>query len=250
LTGRYCSYHNSGLYIIDVSQSVEHDHPHAFDFLRSDIRNVDEFFSRRGVATLGIKHTFDLVTSDDWGKGGEETIEDVSRDIERRLQLQVQDPSPSDGKGEDAAADAKTRADDRAEEDAVFAMSYIPRALNEVYDAERDVDKLMRGEGDELIYAGVTGIVTANRTRQPTNADDDEKTETRGKDLNGDELHASDDGGETTASDSDASESGTDEEEDAERDGDAKPKGHKFEDKDAKRVSVVAFIHSCIEMRS
>ena len=28
------------LCIIDVSQSVEHDHPHAFDFLRADLRNV------------------------------------------------------------------------------------------------------------------------------------------------------------------------------------------------------------------
>jgi len=28
------------LYVIDVSQSVEHDHPRSFDFLRSDIKNV------------------------------------------------------------------------------------------------------------------------------------------------------------------------------------------------------------------
>jgi RIO kinase 1 len=31
---------NSELYVIDVSQSVEHDHPRSFDFLRSDIKNV------------------------------------------------------------------------------------------------------------------------------------------------------------------------------------------------------------------
>jgi RIO kinase 1 len=28
------------LYVIDVSQSVEHDHPRSFDFLRSDIKNI------------------------------------------------------------------------------------------------------------------------------------------------------------------------------------------------------------------
>lgn len=32
------------LYIIDVSQSVEHDHPHALDFLKSDCNNVSKFF--------------------------------------------------------------------------------------------------------------------------------------------------------------------------------------------------------------
>ena len=36
-----CSrYHNDGIYIIDVSQSVEHDHPHALEFLRKDCTNI------------------------------------------------------------------------------------------------------------------------------------------------------------------------------------------------------------------
>ena len=37
-------YHDGKAYIIDVSQSVEHDHPHALEFLRKDIHNVTEFF--------------------------------------------------------------------------------------------------------------------------------------------------------------------------------------------------------------
>lgn len=28
-------------------QSVEHDHPHALDFLRMDCRNVNDFFRRK-----------------------------------------------------------------------------------------------------------------------------------------------------------------------------------------------------------
>ncbi len=35
-----CRYHNGDAYIIDVSQSVEHDHPHALEFLRKDCSNV------------------------------------------------------------------------------------------------------------------------------------------------------------------------------------------------------------------
>lgn len=32
---------NEEIYIIDVSQSVEHDHPHALDFLRKDCTNIN-----------------------------------------------------------------------------------------------------------------------------------------------------------------------------------------------------------------
>jgi serine/threonine-protein kinase RIO1 len=40
------------LYIIDVSQSVDLEHPHALHFLREDIAHVNAFFRRAGVATL------------------------------------------------------------------------------------------------------------------------------------------------------------------------------------------------------
>lgn len=33
-------YHDGGVYVIDVSQSVEHDHPCALEFLRKDCTNV------------------------------------------------------------------------------------------------------------------------------------------------------------------------------------------------------------------
>lgn len=38
--------HNDKLYVFDVSQSVEPDHPMSIDFLRMDIKNVNDFFSR------------------------------------------------------------------------------------------------------------------------------------------------------------------------------------------------------------
>ena len=34
-------YQGGGVYVIDVSQSVEHDHPHALEFLRKDCANVN-----------------------------------------------------------------------------------------------------------------------------------------------------------------------------------------------------------------
>lgn len=49
------------LYIIDVSQSVELDHPLALDFLREDIAHINAFFRRAGVATLTMRELFDFV---------------------------------------------------------------------------------------------------------------------------------------------------------------------------------------------
>jgi serine/threonine-protein kinase RIO1 len=40
-------YHEGEVYFIDVSQSVELDHPHALDFLRKDCQNVNDFFSKK-----------------------------------------------------------------------------------------------------------------------------------------------------------------------------------------------------------
>lgn len=140
-------YHLSHLYIIDVSQSVEHDHPHAFEFLRSDLRNVDEFFTKRSgaaVRTLGLRRAWEFVVSD--------TVDDIPREGERGPE------------GEERLIEVVRNwldADETVDagDDAVFMSSYIPRNLGEVYDPERDVDLLNEGRGGQLIYAGLAGLV-------------------------------------------------------------------------------------------
>ena len=44
-----------------MSQSVEHDHPHALEFLRKDCTNVNAFFQKNGVCTMTLKELFDFV---------------------------------------------------------------------------------------------------------------------------------------------------------------------------------------------
>lgn len=65
-------YHSKTLYIIDVSQSVEHDHPHAFEFLRKDLSNVTDYFERKGVDVLSFKQLFDFVINPSFGSTEEE----------------------------------------------------------------------------------------------------------------------------------------------------------------------------------
>ena len=49
------------LYIIDVSQAVDLDHPRALDFLREDATHVNAFFRRAGIATLTTRELFEFV---------------------------------------------------------------------------------------------------------------------------------------------------------------------------------------------
>lgn len=67
-------YHSKTLYIIDVSQSVEHEHPHAFEFLRKDLSNVTDYFKRKGVEVLSLKQLFDFVINPNFGND-EETVD-------------------------------------------------------------------------------------------------------------------------------------------------------------------------------
>lgn len=162
-------FHEGHLWIIDVSQSVEHDHPHAFDFLRGDISHIEDYFGRHGVATLGLRTTFHFVVRDTGRarKGGVAGLEKLYDD-EQALEV----PAPAEDGGSDDAPETEASliaeleqmmermesAPEQEHEDAVFRQSYLPRNLDELYDPERDAAKAQAGEAQELIYAQVTGL--------------------------------------------------------------------------------------------
>ncbi|CUM63134.1 uncharacterized protein PRCAT00000701001 [Priceomyces carsonii] len=61
--------HDEKLYIIDVSQSVEPDHPMAMDFLRMDIKNVNDFFARKGINVYPERLIFKYITESEHSLG-------------------------------------------------------------------------------------------------------------------------------------------------------------------------------------
>ncbi len=159
--------HDEHLYVIDVSQSVEHDHPSAYEFLRNDIRNVEEFFVRRGVKCLGIRSCFEFVTKENLGTSNVDangsTEEEVlqqwltdSKSLEEELHTSIDRTAEANDETKKVYEDAERH---EAHEDAVFLRSFIPRTLNEVYDPERDIERLTRGQGDSLIYNKTIGVV-------------------------------------------------------------------------------------------
>ncbi|KAI0076349.1 RIO1-domain-containing protein [Panus rudis PR-1116 ss-1] len=206
------------LYIIDVSQSVEHDHPHAFDFLRADIKNIDEFFARRGVKTLGLRRTFEFITIPT-PPGTEQSSDDERL---RKMIDELTDGADEEGEGNAQGEGRK----ENAHEDEVFMRSYIPRTLNEVYDPERDVGVLTKGEGEKLIYKDTIGIVA------PATKEQQEKKGVR--------FEENGNGEESNEEDSEDEEGDEEEESEGEEGKDEfkerKPRGHRHEDKDAKKV--------------
>lgn len=106
-------YHEKQIVVIDVSQSVEHDHPHALEFLRKDCTNISEFFRKKEVSTMTVRELFEFITNpkiraDDVDGYLEEMSERIAeRDMDEMTELE------------------------KVEEE-VFKNAYIPQRLDEV----------------------------------------------------------------------------------------------------------------------
>ena len=189
-------YHNDKLWLIDVSQSVEHDHPRSLEFLRMDIKNVSDFFRRKGVNALSEKITFGFVTTTQDSTAPEDMATTLETLFENR---------PEEVEEIDANAEVETE---------VFRNQYIPQTLEQVYDIERDVGEVAKGGRDNLVYRDLLAEKLA-----PEVAVADE----------GEAAHVVEDEKQTSSGD----ESGT--ANDVDPFAKKTPRGKRFEDKEAKK---------------
>lgn len=136
-------YHDGDAYIIDVSQSVEHDHPHALEFLRKDCSNVNDFFQKHSVAVMTVRELFEFVTDQSI------TSDNINQYLEKAMEIA-------------SARTAEERSNQDEVDDEVFKKAYIPRTLNEVSHYERDVDAMKKEQeskqNDNILYQTVTGL--------------------------------------------------------------------------------------------
>jgi hypothetical protein len=214
---------------------------------------VDDYFSKKGgFKTLGLRGTFEWIIKPPVKQEGVAVVEtprenEISNNDQSGRQLNslqtlasgpflkiertVRGPGESD---EELTGDVKVllrkrgeenntqeQDDIAAEDQAVFRQAYIPQTLNEVFDPERDIEKRNKGNTDDLIYANVIGV------------------EGRGEGEEGGKVvERKEEGGDSSsnsASDTD------DDDDDDDDDGDHKkktPRGHRHEDRDAKKVSL------------
>lgn len=128
------------IYIIDVSQSVEHDHVMALEFLRKDCTNVNEYFSKREVATLTTRELFDFITDPNINKDNIDDYLTTLNEIASKRTLEA-------------------RSEQDKLDDEVFKSAYIPQRLDDVIDFEKDVRLAKEGNTDKFIlYRTLTGM--------------------------------------------------------------------------------------------
>ncbi|CAM5091462.1 unnamed protein product [Eretmochelys imbricata] len=141
-------YHSGEVYIIDVSQSVEHDHPHALEFLRKDCANINDFFWKYSVAVMTVRELFEFITDPSITSNNLDAY--LSKVMEIATQRTEEERSSQDNVDEE-----------------VFKKAYIPRTLTEVKNYERDVDVMMKlkeedmalnVQQDNILYQTVTGL--------------------------------------------------------------------------------------------
>lgn len=192
-------YHNKQLYIIDVSQSVEHDHPRSLEFLRMDIKNTGDFFRRQGVDTLTDRAVFDFIIASDGAveePGLKESIEKLY------------------ASREESATDDKAVAKQEVDNE-VFRQQYIPQTLEQVYDIEKDAETIGHGEADKLVYRNLLADQVV-LPKPPIDEASGEDQSDDGATLNSDE--------------------GSDDEDDESKFAKGLPRGKRFEDKDEKKL--------------
>lgn len=189
-------YHQKKLFIIDVSQSVEHDHPRSLEFLRMDIKNVSDFFRRKNVDVLSEQVIFGFITSHEEPNQEPAIVEALEK-------LFIERPAAQED--EKAAAEQEIQTE-------VFRQQYIPQNLDQVYDFERDAEKVGKGQKEDLVYRNLL----ADKVAQSGNEADAEDTM----------------GGSSPPSEG---ESGSEDSDDESRFEKGTPRGKRFEDKEAKK---------------
>jgi RIO kinase 1 len=190
-------YHKERLYIIDVSQSVEHDHPRSLEFLRMDIKNVSDFFRRKNVTTLSERTVYQFIISPEGPTDVTAGNEEMTNAIEKLLVAREE--------GDDEQQEAEDA------DTAVFRQQYIPQTLEQVYDVERDVERIRDGQGADLVYGD---LLAAGKKKVTDPVEEDAESDASG-------------GVSVSGSDSD--------EEEIDPFAPKPPRGKRFEDKDSKR---------------
>ncbi|KAJ8328006.1 Serine/threonine-protein kinase rio1 [Batrachochytrium dendrobatidis] len=163
-------YQKNTVYVIDVSQSVEHDHPHALEFLRKDCSNLVDYFRKRLTEQImTLREVFDFVVSDlnvfvkYLDSQGVSTVFDdtlTSQENEDRILNKYLDHMHTE-----IAKRPSTYLEDSTVQsnEQVFKNVYIPRTLDEIQTVEADIKKMEDGDDADIMYKAVTGIAIEHK---------------------------------------------------------------------------------------
>jgi RIO kinase 1 len=152
-------YWKKQVYIIDVSQSVELDHPRALDFLRVDCVNITRFFSSKLSNTLSARRLFEFVVNETYGVDEGEMDEALRLASEEQAKLSSQEMSAEQRLALQEKEDVR---------DKVFMESFIPRSLHQV-----DFEEMAEKEQNDDVSGTVAAVskMTVENTRAEATED-------------------------------------------------------------------------------
>lgn len=171
-------YHQNKIFIIDVSQSVEHDHPRSLEFLRMDIKNVSDFFRRKNVDVLSEQALFGFITT---GKYEDQT---VNERLDKLYEEKVKHEEEEEKRG--LSGDADEIAARQAVDNEVFRQQFMPQNLDQVYDIERDAQKVTKEGSSAVVYGNL--LADKKATEKPV----EEVPESESESENGEEEETDD----------------------------------------------------------
>ena len=167
-------WHQSRVYVIDVSQSVESHHPSALDFLRNDCSNVNDFFHKTAnIPVMTTRQLFTFVTSttiQDTPEAEEEALDDIMEQI----QSQTKNNNNTSGNNNNNNNNNNNKSQQREQEqkeavdEAVFMSQFLPRSLNQL--ADYDIQQIQDGNVEDTYahaVAELTGKTTTTTSSSP-----------------------------------------------------------------------------------
>lgn len=168
-------YHNSSIYVIDVSQSVEHDHPSSLEFLRKDCFNINDFFSKKDVLTMTTKELFDFITDPNINE------KNIDKYLERAQQL-----------AEERTQEGSNMAEQMLDEE-VFKQVFIPQRLDNVLHYDKQTNR------DQTHYKTLAGLKAdlSGATTKPSLLADQEDNEKSTSDEDDSQADESGDSGDS-----------------------------------------------------
>jgi RIO kinase 1 len=160
-------YHDGRAHVIDVSQSVDLDHPRCLDFLREDLLHLGQFFSKHAVAVPTVREMFDFVVDPAVDATNVDACLEALAESAAARELRRGRGDGGEGAAEVGAqvgvgfgVSKGARADEDGMVDEVWQQAFIPKRLDEVDTFERDQRRLRSGGGETegVYYQSITGM--------------------------------------------------------------------------------------------
>ena len=160
-------YHDGRAHVIDVSQSVDLDHPRCLDFLREDLLHLGQFFSKHAVAVPTVREMFDFVVDPAVDETNMDACLEALSESAASRELRRGRGDGGEGAAEVGArvgvgfgVSKGARADEDGMVDEVWQQAFIPKRLDEVDTFERDQRRLRSGGGETegVYYQSITGM--------------------------------------------------------------------------------------------